>query len=205
MMSFLLRRFRWMALGAGVRFVARRGVGRSVDQAAAKIEDRLPTPVAKAVNALPGDVMKAGGAAVVSARAAQRSAGVAQRGARVGGSVAARVTRSVAQRPRPEIADRIRSAREAAADQAELDRRDLRSDFQRYIHGGGPAGERAATDALLDRRDPVGDVPLPEVPEPIRRGRSRFVAQRGTPEIPRVQRSYRRPQKRWDRPVGRGK
>lgn len=215
MIAFLLRRFRWMLVGAGVKYVARRGVGRSVDEAAIEIEDRLPAPVANAMNALPGDVMRAGGAAVVSARAAQRSARAAQRsaraaqrsaltvqrGARVGGVVASRVARAgvAARRSPPAVADRLRSVRETVAVQAELDGRDLRADLQRYLHGGGPDGERAALDALLDRRSVPADEPVPPVPEPVGRGRRRSVPAPPRPEVARVQRSYRRPQKPWDR------
>lgn len=202
MIGFILRRFRWMLVGAGVKYVARRGVGRSVDEAAARIEERLPASMVKASNALPGDLIKAGGAATVSARAAQRGAVAAQRGARVaksGGMVAARVTRAgVVNRPRPAVAERMRSARDAISTQAQLDERELRGDVQRYIVGG-QAGERAATDAMLDLRPGRSNEPLPAVPEPVRRGRRRFVRALPAPRVARVQRSYRRPQKPWDR------
>lgn len=197
MIGFLLRRFRWMAVGAGVKYVARTGVGRSVDEAAAKIEDRLPAPVAKAANALPGDIVKAGGAAVVSARAARQSA----RAAKTGGLLAAKVTKAGVQmsgqavRPGPAIADRLRAARHSIADQAEADQRELRADFLRYR-----GDEEGATNALLDVRDERSDGPLPEVPSSVRPGRRRFVPPRRTPEVDRVQRSYRRPSKPWDRP-----
>lgn len=200
MIGFLLRRLRWFAVGAGVKYVARTGVGRSVDQAAATIEDRLPAPVAKAANALPGDIVKAGGAAVVSARAARQSA----RAAKTGGLVAARVTKAGVQltsqatslRPGSAVADRLRSARGSIADQAEADERELRADFLRYT-----GDEEGATNALLDLRDERSDGPLPEVPDPVVAGRRRFVAPRRAPEIDRVQRSYRRPSKPWDRPL----
>ncbi len=200
MIGFLLRRLRWFAVGAGVKYLARTGAGRSVDEAAAKIEDRLPAPVAKAANALPGDIVKAGGAAVVSARAARQSA----RAAKTGGMVAARVTKAGVQltsqaaslRSGSAVTDRLRAARGAIADQAEADERELRADFLRYT-----GDEEGATNALLDRRDQRRDGPLPEVPEPVDAGRRRFVAPRRTPEVGRVQRSYRRPAKPWDRPL----
>lgn len=200
MIGFLLRRFRWMAVGAGVRYLARRGVGRSVEEAAADIEDRLPASVVKAANALPGDVVKAGGAAVVSARAARQSAKVAKNG----GAVAARVTKAGVQlsaqagslRPRAAITGKIRDARSSIADQAEADERSLRADFLRYT--GDEAG---ATNALLDVRDRRSNDPLPEVPEPVQEGRRRFVAPRPKPEVGRMQRSYRRPTKPWDKPL----
>lgn len=195
MIGFFLRRFRWLIMGAGVKYVARRGVGKSVDDAAAKIEERLPATVVKAANVLPGDLIKAGGAAAVSARAAQRGARVAK----TGGVVAARVTRAgMSLRPRSAVTERLRSAREAVSAQADLDARDLRADVQRYIVGG-QAGERAATEALLDLRSSRSDDPLPVVPEPIRSGRHRFVRALPAPEIARVQRTYRRAQKPWDR------
>jgi len=180
--------------------VARTGVGRSVDEAAAKIEDRLPAPVAKAANVLPGDIVKAGGAAVVSARAARQSA----RAAKTGGLVAARVTKAGMQltsqatslRPGPAVAGRLRAVRNSVTDQAEADERELRADFLRY--GGDDEG---ATNALLDLRDERSDGPLPQVADPVDTGRRRFVAPRRAPEVDRVQRSYRRPSKPWDRPA----
>lgn len=199
MIGFLLRRFRWMAIGAGVRFVARRGVGRSVDQAAAQLEERLPAPVAKVASVLPGDVVKAGGAAIVSARAAQQGARAAQKG----GVVAARVTKAGVQagakanamRPRPDVANRIRAVRSAIDEQSSMDERELRADFLRY-----QGDHEGATDALLDLRDPSRRPPIPEIPEPVEPGRRRFVRRRSEAPVARVQRSYRRPTKPWDRP-----
>ena len=204
MIGFLLRRFRWFAVGAGVKYVARTGVGRSVDEAAAQIEDRLPAPVAKAANALPGDIVKAGGAAVVSARAARQSVRVAK----TGGLAAAKVTKAGVQltsqatslRPGPAVAGRIRAARGAIADQAGVDERELRADFRRYR-----GDEEGATNALLDMRDERADGPLPEVPDPVSTGRRRFTAPRREPEVGRVQRTYRRPSKPWDRPIRGGR
>ncbi len=202
MIGFLLRRFRWMAVGAGVKYIARRGVGRSVDDAAAQIEERLPAPVARAANALPGDIVKAGGAAVVSARAARSSAPAAKSG----GVVAARVTKSSVQlgarasalRPGATVSDRLQAARRSIADQAGLDERELRADFLRY-----QGDDEAATDALLDLRTPRDDGPLPEVPDAVATGRRRFTGPRRAPEVGRAQRSYRRPTKPWDRPLRR--
>ncbi len=210
MIGFLLRKVRWMLLGAGVKYAARRGVGRSVDEAASRIEDRLPASVVRAANALPGDVIKAGGAAAVSARAARRGSAVALRTGSVAvrtGSVAARtgnaavrVTRDgMARRPRPAIAERVRSVRGAVADQAEVDRRDLMRDFRSFAAGGGAAGEAAGIDALLDLRPSGPEEPLPTTPPPVASGRRRFVAALRTAEVGRVQRTYRRPQKPWDR------
>lgn len=202
MIAFMLRRFRWMAVGAGVKYVARRGVGRSVDDAAAKIEERLPAPIVKAANALPGDIVKASGAAVVSARAARQSA----RAAKNGGLVAARVTKAGVQLStqaaslRPDVAGRIRGARSTIAEQADADERELRADYLRYT--GDEAG---AIDALLDLRDERSDGPLPDVPDPVVRGRRRFTATRSVPEVDRVQRTYSRPTKRWDQHIRRNR
>lgn len=200
MIGFFLRRFRWFAVGAGVKYVARTGVGRSVDEAAAKIEDRLPAPVAKAANALPGDIVKAGGAAVVSARAARQSARVAK----TGGLFAAKATKAGVQltsnasslRPSTAVSGRMRDARRSISNQAELDERELRADFLCYT-----GDEEGATNALLDLRDERSDGPLPEVPDAVQKGRRRFTAPRRAPEVGRVQRSYRRPGKPWDRPL----
>lgn len=200
MIGFLFRRFRWMAIGAGIKFAARRGVGRSVDEAAAEIEDRLPASVVKAANALPGDVVKAGGAAVVSARAARSSA----RAAKNGGLVAARVTKAGVQvsaqvgsmRPSQAIANRLRNARESVVGQAEVDERELRADFLRY-----QGDDEGATNALLDVRDERSDGPLPEVSGPIQAGRRRFISDQRPTQVARMQRSYRRQIKPWDRPA----
>lgn len=205
MIAFLFRKMRWMLLGAGLKYAARLGVSRSVDEAASKLEDRLPASVVRAANALPGDVIKVGGAAAISARAARRGGSVAVRtGAAAArtGAVAARVTRAgVTMRPRSAITDRIRSARDSVTDQAELDRRDLLRDFRYYNAGGGAAGETAATEAMLDLRSEGRPLvaPLPPIPPPVPSGRRRFVRALRAPEVGRVQRTYRPPQKPWDR------
>lgn len=188
-----------MLVGAGVRYVARRGVGRSVDEATTILEDRLPSSMVTAVNALPGDVMKAGGAAVVSARAVRRGARAGQRGAQMSGAVVARARQVTIRPARPALADRIRSVRMAVIEQADDDSREFQADFQRYVHGGGPAGERAAIEALLDQQSTSSDRPLPVVPEPVRAGRRRSKPARREPEVARVQRTYRKPKKPWDR------
>ena len=73
------RRLRWFVIGGAVRFVLRRTASRSVDQATADIEAKLPRPVKRALGVMPADAARAGGSAVVAARSAKRVAAGTQR------------------------------------------------------------------------------------------------------------------------------
>jgi hypothetical protein len=183
--GFVFRRFRWMIIGAGVRQVARWGAARSIDEATAAIEDRLPASVVRAANAMPGDVLRVGGAAAVSARAARRTT-----------SLAARTSTGIVRfgpRQRRRLGARIDAARFDLADAAENARRELKSDYARFVDGEG-----AALEALLDLRD-VESEPIPPVPAPVAAGRRRFRRSLPSADVARVQRTYKRPVKAWDR------
>lgn len=199
MIGWLVRRFRWVIIGQIVRLLARTGVKRSVDQATATIEDKLPTPVVKLADRLPGDVVRAGGAALVASQQT-RSAG-RQVGSATGRVVdLARSTKRGTDRvadTRRDFADRLRRAGDDVRHESDLARRQIRSDIARERDG-----EAAALDELLDLR-PSDPGPLPSVPEPVVRGRNRFRAAPGSPEVARVQRTYRPPIKPWDRPLRR--
>ncbi len=200
MIAFLLRRFRWVLLGAGAKWLARRGLGNSVNQAATELEDRLPQSVAKLANALPGDVLRVGGTAAVAGRAAKRTGMLAVRG----GSVAARTSAAVAKSgsaaahlvpsTKQRFGARAAAAKRAWQDETEAARKELASDYARHVDG-----DEAGLETLLDRRD-VEAQPLPMVQTAVNPGRRRFRRPPPAPEVPRMQRSYRRPEKAWDRP-----
>lgn len=161
-----------MAVGAGVRWLARRGVAKSVDEATASLEDRMPASVRKAANALPGDLMRVGGAASVAGKTARRT-----------GSTVARVA----------FRDRLARAKSNFREETEISRRELTSEYARYADG-----DSAALEALLDLRD-LDAEPIPSVPSPITAGRRRFRRPLPAAAVPRMQRSYQKPVKPWDR------
>ncbi len=193
MIGWLIRRFRWVILGWIARTLARVGLktklDRSIDTATAELENRLPAPVVKAAEKLPGDLVRSGGAAIV---ATQRSKDAASQVRRFAGTTK-RSTQRVTT-ARRDLRDRVASAANEVRYESESARRRLKSDVLRETEG-----EAAALDALLDLRESDEDVPLPEVPPAVRRGRRRF--RPALPEAPvnRVQRTYRRPTKPWDR------
>jgi len=191
--AFVFRRARWVLLVAGVRYVARKGVTKSVDEAAIGLEERLPDHIIRVANALPGDAVRVGAAATVAGRAAKRT-GLTVR--RTGSSAARLMPRSV-PRPTQQLGDRLARIQTRVRQESEPIRRELKSEYARYVDG-----ESAALDALLDRRDVEAD-PLPELPPAVRRGRFRFRRQLSGPSQPRVQRTYRQHQNSWDRPGSR--
>lgn len=203
------KQLRWMAVGAGVSYLSKRKAERSVDKATEMLEDRLPEPLAKVADALPAEVVRAGGAVVAAGSAARTAAVAARTGAKATGTAvsmsrsatgAIRQVADTAVDARRSMIDRIGNATEELREQADLDRRQLTSDYLRYTEGDGPALE-----ALLDARDGgslqsgVAD-DLPETPEPVSAGRRRH--RPGLPAAPvnRVRRTYNRPTKPWDRP-----
>ncbi len=188
MIGWLLRRFRWAILGWAARSIARLGFQRSIDKAGTRIEDALPAPVAKVADRLPGDVVRAGAAAMV---AADRTKAVST-GARSVARSSRRLlgTRSAVKNRAAAVAGEIRSETENA-------RRRIRSEALQRTDQFGPA-----TEALLDLRGRAHEpAPLPEVTEAIEPGRRRFRPALPAPPVNRVQRTYQRPTKPWDRPL----
>ncbi len=182
------RRLAVMALGTGASYVSKWAAARTINTATQRFEDRLPAPVAKAINVLPGDLMRVGGTAMAAGSAA-RSAGRASRRA---ATVAAAGTNTL--RGRKAAVDRLLV--DAAAtwrQEVEGDRRQLRSDLLRRTRGA-----EAALDALLDLR-PDADPELPPLLDPVPAGRRRPL-RLAAPLVDRVQRSYRPPVKPWDAP-----
>ena len=96
--------------------------------------------------------------------------------------------------------DRLRSIGDDIVTEADLRQRELKAEYLRATEGNGPAD-----DVLLDLRPEVIDGPtasgdeLPELVEPIRRGRWRADRRLGVSSVNRVQRSYRPRSKPWDR------
>ncbi len=131
----------------------------------------------RAANALPGDLVRVGGAATVAGRTARRS------------SVA--LVNSVGRNR--VIQDRLARAKLTVRAQSEVIRREMMSDYARYVDG-----DSAALEALLDLRD-VEAEPIPEVPQPVALGRFRFRRSLADEQVGRVQRTYRKPVKPWDR------
>ncbi len=188
-----MRRLTWMAAGAGVRFVARRGVEKSIDDASRALEDKLPEPVVKMADKLPGDLIRAGGAATVASRGAARTGRSVTSATRAAAKVAPHL--SPRNRPRPVrgLSDRIELARSAIRSETDTARRELASDYARHTEG-----DAAALEALLDLRD-VEETPLPEVPDAIETGRRRFRPELPKPPVNRVQRTYQQKPKPWDK------
>lgn len=193
MIGWVIRRFRWVILGWMARTLARLGLknklDRSIDNATADLENRLPTPVVKAAEKLPGDLVRSGGAAIVATQRSRDAAGQARKLAGTTKRSTQRVTSA-----RRDLRDRVRSVAGEVRDESEIARRRIKSDVLRETEGEG-----AALDALLDLRDDNDATPLPEVPPGVKTGRRRF--RPALPEAPvnRVQRTYRRPTKPWDR------
>lgn len=198
------KRLRWFAVGTLVRFFIRRSASRSVDRATADLEERLPGPLRKAMDIVPADAVRAGGSAVVAGRTARRVASGTRSASRLAGDRGRRVAEGM---------HRIRSIGDEIGREAEHKRRELKADYLRVTRGNG-----AADDALLDlrgdeesprhrssvedgnhRHDPFHEEDLPEVQDPIRRGRWRAERRLGSTMVNRVQRSYRQPSRPWDR------
>lgn len=185
------KRLRWFALGTIVRFALRRLTTRSVDKATADFEERLPTPVRKAMEIIPADAARAGGSAVVAGRTARRMATGTKRASQAVGDRRQRIAEGMG---------RLRSIGDDIATEAESRRRELKADYLRATEGNG-----AADDVLLDLRpedtsistDSVDE--LPELSDPVRGGRWRADRRLGQATVNRVQRSYRPRSKPWDR------
>lgn len=203
------KQLRWMAVGAGVSYLSKRKAERSVDKATEMIEDRLPEPLAKVAEVLPADVVRAGGAVVAAGNAAKTAAVAARTGAKATGTAvsfsrsatgAIRQAADSAVEARRSVRDRIGNATDELREQADLDRRQLTSDYLRYSEGDGPALE-----ALLDAREDVSlhnslAEDLPETPDPVGAGRRRYRPSLPAAPVNRVRRGYTRPTKPWDRP-----
>ena len=202
------RRLRWFAIGTLSRYLLRRSTSRSfarsVDDATAEIEQRLPDPVLRLLGAVPADATRAGGSALVAARTARRVASGSRRAGRFVAVGGRRATDGVA---------RIRSIGSEIGYEAEARRRELRAEYLRVTRGNA-----AADDALIDVRPdvrpaPLGphgrslghqvrragsDDPLPEIDGPVRSGRWRAGGRHRPPSVDRVQRSYRPRRAPWD-------
>ncbi len=180
----LVKRLRWMAMGAAFSYASKVKTRRDIDRAASELAERMPESMHRVVDALPGDLHRVGGAAIV----ARNNAATAARA-----SVAVtRTARQIGRTPRA-AGERWRRARSELDEQIESERRRLKSDAVRETEGEG-----AALEALLDLRASEQE-PLPEVKAPIERGRRRHVPALPTAPVNRVQRSYRPPASSLDR------
>lgn len=189
------RRLRWFVIGGVVRAVGRiavrRSTERSVDKAAAELEERLPAPVKRAIERVPADPIRAGGSAIVAGRTAKRAVTGTRRASRVAAGQVGRVADGIG---------RVRSVGDEIAGEAAASRRRLRAEYLRATRGNA-----AADEALLDLRDGSDALPgargepPPELDPPIRRGRWRAERPLGETRVNRVMRSYRPRPKAWDR------
>lgn len=188
LLRWLIRRFRWLAAGAVVRTLTRRYSDASIAAATEEIHDRLPTRVADALEALPGDATRVAGSALAAQRAAASAARVSTRA----GSATARGTRKALTTKQRLHAFRTALGRDL---HSEVDRshRELSAEALR------DAGEVAEADELLlDRRDAIVDVdPFDRVSDPVPSGRARRPL-RPAALVQRVQRTYQRPVKPWE-------
>ena len=206
MIGLIPKRLRWMAIGAGVSYVSKRKAGRTVDRATERLEAQLPEPVARVAQALPGEVVRGAGALIAASEAARKSASVARTAAgatgtaisagRTAGGAVKSVSGSMS-RHRMAFGRQIAAVADDLKVQSELDRRELKADYLRHTEGDGPALE-----ALLDLRADEGSTnpgPLPETPDAVPAGRRRYRPALPSAPVNRVQRSYRRSTKPWDR------
>ncbi len=197
---------------AGLRWLVRRVTDDRADAAVDEVTKKLPAPVAGAVRKLPADVTRTGGRVLLAGKAAKSGVAVTGRagatagdaaaqgtriaatGAAAGARLAARATRrgnDLQRRSRDGIAD-ARADWERATD---LEWRRHRADLAR-----GDGDETAATEAWLDVRTSPDDAwTPPATPEPVDAGRRRHVPELPEPPVNRVQRTYQRPRKAWDR------
>ncbi len=181
---------RWLAVVGRfvVRHLSRNAVARATAELEATAHERLPAPVARAVSALPPEVLQVGGSAVVATRATRRTLAGGRAVTRAGATGTAQVL-AVRQGARARI-DQLH-------DETGRSARDLRARYLRW--SSGPA---AATDSLLDLRaadldGAEGPDPHDLVPGPVTRGRRR--ARRRLPVRPdRPRRSYQPPSRPWD-------
>lgn len=203
-----MMRWRWMLASAGLRWIVRRFTDDRAEQAAREAATQLPGPIGGAVDRLPPDVVRAGGRAILAGRAARTAA---QGSSRVTSTVASNgkvvgtgVTRGarLAARRAGKGRDLVGAARGGVSD--------LRSDWERATDlewrrhradlARGEGDETAATDAFLDVRTSPRDAWEPPArPEPIASGRRRHVPELPPTPVGRVQRTYQRPTKAWDR------
>jgi hypothetical protein len=202
------KRLTWMAVGGVVALAVKARTERAVTAEARHLQERLPDPAVRLLERLPGELTRTGGAAVVGLRAARVGGRAGYRAAVVSGRTSATATSAAAAAGRVtaragtvagdaarRVRDDLTGARVAWEQAAEGEERLLRSDLARLA--GDPV---EAVDALVDRRGPAADGPVPEVPPPIPAGRPRSTHPDPT-VASRRRRGYRPPN--WARPPGR--
>jgi hypothetical protein len=181
MIGFILRRFRWMILGAAGKELARRVSRRHVDEARSELVDRLPDRAVTLADRLPGDVLRAAGTAQVATRAANRSARVPREVAQISREVA-----FAPQRARRRLSEMGEEWNNQVAD----DELTLRARLIAYTRG-----QTAADNVLLGGRSSWAEEPMPGVPDSVSSGRpQRSVSRR---LVNRMQRTYRPRRHSW--------
>lgn len=181
MIAFILRRLRWMVLGAAGKELARRVSERRVDEARAELADRLPDRAVTLADKLPGDVLRAAGTAHLAGRAATKSARLSRDVAKISRDVAV-----TPQRARRRLSEMGEEWGNGVADEE----RTLRARLIAHTRG-----RTAADDVLLGGRVSWENEPLPPVPESVVAGRPvRLVPRR---LVNRMQRTYRPARHSW--------
>lgn len=206
MIGLIPRRLRWMAVGAGVSYLSKWKAEQSVDRATEKLQEQLPEPLARVAHALPAEIIRSAGTVVAVGSAVRKSASLVRTTANTtasatGTAISASRTASGAVKAageslraqRQNLGERVADAAGDLRIQSELDRRELKAAYVRHTEGDGPGLE-----ARLDLRS-IDDEPIPETPDPVSAGRRRFRPALPSPPVNRVQRSYRRSTKPWDR------
>lgn len=196
MIPFVVRRSRWMILGWAAKKAGRAGfdktIHKSIDKAAANLDDKMPMLLSKSLDRLPGDMTRAGGAVVVAGQGA-KSAGSAARNA-------AATARRIAAAPRSghkAVSSRVHGMRDELAIESDEAYRRIKSEMLRETQG-----DAAALDALLDLR-PISQEPIPSVGPPVGTGRRRNRPELPSAPINRVRRTYQQTTRPWDRPPRR--
>ena len=174
MIAFLLRRFRWMLIGAAGRQLAKRLTARQIAEATNELADRLPDRAVSIADALPGDILRTAGTAQVATRTALRSAQKSRSALQI-----SREAVNSPERARQRLSEMGDEWRTAVAE----DDRTLRARLITITRG-----RDAATDVLLGGRTSWEDQPLPEVPDSVLPGRRSLRPRRSL--VRRVQRSY---------------
>lgn len=196
MIPFIVRRSRWMLFGWAAKKVGRAGfdktVHKSIDKAAANLDDKMPELLSKSLDRLPGDMTRAGGAVVVASQSVKSAGSVARN--------AAGTARRMVAAPRSgskAVSSRVHDIRDELTIESDEAYRRIKSEMLRETQG-----DAAALEALLDLR-PRSQEPIPSVGPAVSAGRRRHRPELPGAPINRVRRTYQQATRPWDRPPRR--
>lgn len=195
------RRVGWLLAGALGRSAVRALSEREVNRVADDLDDRLPSSVRAATTRLPGDPVKAGAQALVAGRSLRKAANGSARVAKAANGGRRVVTGNLGKLSGRGLVGDLREELRTESGHIE---RELKA--QRLRSQGHKS---AADDALLDMRlntsgatdasaEPDDVEPLDLMADPVPGGRRRGVTRRRE-LVQRVQRTYLKPVRPWDR------